>query len=326
MTNAAPRLLVGLKPSDSTRAAIDRALPGVPWAFAEATPPPPTSEVEALLVGALDRGPLASFDPRSAPRLAFVQRIYTGLDGFPFERFPPSVAVAGNVGAFAPYVAEQAVMLALAAARDLNSAREKVAAGVLRPAPEERSLLGATVAILGLGSIGTEIARRVRPFGAHVVGVNRSGAASAEAERTFAADRLREALPGSAVVFEARPLTRRTERSIGAAELAAMPEDGILVNVGRAATVDADALFDHLRGHTRFRAGFDVWWEEDYREGRLPDSARFAALPNFYGTPHCASVIPGAEARALTAALENLDRFFRDGRPRFVVDRSEYVD
>jgi len=37
-------------------------------------------------------------------------------------------------------------------------------------------------------------------------------------------------------------------------------------------------------------------------------------------------VIPGAEARALAAALENLDRFFRDGRPRFVVDRSEYAD
>ena len=325
MSAGPPRLLVLLNRTDATQAALDRAFPDVPWAFSDDPSVTDRSAVEALLVGSLAGG-VQQFDPGTTPRLKFVQRIYTGLDGFPFSRFPPAVAVAGNVGAFGPFVAEHAVALALDALRDLSGGAAMVRAGRLRPPPEIRTLVGATVTILGYGEIGREVVRRLSGFGCRFVGVNRSGLPGDGVDRMFPAERFREALPEAALVVEVRPLTRQTERTIGKAELELMREDAVFVNVGRAATVDAAALFDHLRAHPRFRAAFDVWWDEDFSSGQLKSEWPFASLPNFYGTPHCATTLDAATPRALGTAVENLERFFRSGAPLHLADRSEYSD
>ncbi len=323
MSAPLPRLLVAIKPSDAARAAIDAALSGVPWAFESESTSAAWKEVEVLLLGSF-AGRGDELKGSDLPALKFVQGLYTGLDGFPFDRFAPPVEVAGNVGGYAPFVAEQALVLALAAARDLNTAREMVQTGRLRPAPDQRTLFGATAAILGYGAIGAEIASRLRPFGARILAVNRAGTPVDVADRTLPGDRFRELLPDADLVFEVRPLTRRTEASLGRAELGMMRETGILVNVGRAATVDPAALYEHLRAHPTFRAAFDVWWDEDFRAGRLGGPFPFATLPNFYATPHCASALPAAQPRALASALVNLARYFRSERPQFIVDRSEY--
>ncbi len=323
MSVAPPRLLVAIKPSDAARASIDAALPGVPWAFEAESAPAAWKQVEVLLLGSF-AGRGDDLTGSLLPSLRFVQGLYTGLDGFPFDRFAPPVEVAGNVGGYAPFVAEQALVLALAASRDLNTARGMVQSGRLRPAPDQRTLLGATAAILGYGAIGAEIASRLRPFGAHLLAVNRTGTPVDGAERTLPADRFRELLPDADLVFEVRPLTRRTQGSLGRGEFDRMRETAVLVNVGRAATVDPAALYDHLRAHPTFRAAFDVWWDEDFRAGRLGGPFPFATLPNFYATPHCASALPAAQPRALASALVNLARYFRSERPLFIVDRSEY--
>jgi phosphoglycerate dehydrogenase-like enzyme len=318
------RLLVALKANDSLRSALDRSLPDVAWGFIEDVAPPDRGSVEAMLVGSA--AGFADLDARTTPALKFVQRVYTGLDGFPFSRFPPSVGVAGNVGAFAPFVAEHAVALALDALRDLPAGAAMVRTGQLRPGPEERSLVGATVTILGFGAIGREIQRRLSGFDCRIIGVNRTGASAAGVDRMYPAERFREALAGSLAVFEVRPLTKSTMGTIGRAELQRMSEGAVLVNVGRAATVDPAALFDHLQAHPRFRAAFDVWWDEDYATGRLDSRWPFGSLPNFYGTPHCATALDAATPLALESAVANLGRFFRDGAPLHVVDRSEYPD
>lgn len=323
MSGADPLLLVVLPKSGDVDTLVPKLLPGIPWAYLDPNRPATLSSVRAMLTDSL-RGELAGFDPRTIPHLQFVQQVSTGLDRFPFERFPASVAVAGNVGGFAPYVAEHAVALALAAARDLHTAQVMVEAGRLRPAPRERSLVDATAVILGYGAIGRAIAERLRPFGARVVGLNRTGTPAPGAVEVFPASRLREAVGAGPFVFEVRPLTRATYRTIGAAELGAMRPDAVFVNVGRAGTVDETALYEHLRTHPEFRAAFDVWWEEDPVQETITCRHPFAQLTNFYGTPHSADAFEASDRRALRMALENLARFFRDGRPLFVVDRTEY--
>lgn len=323
MEDPHPRLLVTVRPQDDLRDALNAQLPEVPWGFLGSTPPGHRADVEAMLVGGLTQE-APEFDPASTPKLEFVQRLYTGVDGIPFSRFPGSVRFAGNVGAFAPYVAEHAVALALAAARDLWTGREMVRTGRLRPPPEQRLLRGATAVILGYGEIAREIARRLAPFDTRVCGLNRSGAPSPGAERMFAADHLREALSAGDFVFDVRPLTRRTSGSIGRAELEGMRPEAILVMVGRAATVDEEALYHHLVSHPRFRAAIDVWWQEEYESGQLPSRFPFAELPNVVGTPHSAGFAPGAPARVARLAVENLARYFRGGQPDHLVDRSEY--
>jgi len=319
-----PQLLVTLRARPELRDGLNRGLPDVGWAFLEETPLERRDDVRALLVGSFARD-VAPFDPATTPRLEFVQRLYTGLDGFPFSKFPDRIRVAGNVGAMAPYVSEHAVALALAAAHDLYAAREMVRTGQLRPAPVQRLLYRTTAVILGYGGIGREIARRLAGFEVRVVGVNRTGAPAEGAEEMFPADRLREALSLGDFVFEVRPLTRRTARTIGRAELEAMRPAAIFVNVGRAGTVDEEALFHHLQSHPDFRAGLDVWWNEDYTGGTLLGKFPFMSLPNVVGSPHSAGVAPGEEPRILEHALENVRRYFRTGQPQFVVDRAEYT-
>lgn len=323
MNERSPVLLLALRKSPEVDALVGEVLPGTPWAYLDPGRPADRGSVKAMLAERL-RTDFAGFDARTTPNLRFVQQVSTGLDRFPFEWFPSSVAVAGNVGGFAPYVAEHALALALAAARDLHTSQSMVRSGRLRPPPHERTLIDATAVILGYGEIGRSIAQRLAPFGARVVGLNRMGSPAPGVAEMFPATRLHDALSAGSFVFETRPLTRATAGSIGTSELLAMRPDAVLVNVGRAGTVDQDALYEHLRTHLEFRAAFDVWWEEDYERGTLAPRHPFARLPNFYGTPHSADAFEASDRRALRMALENVGRFLRDGHPLFVANRAEY--
>jgi phosphoglycerate dehydrogenase-like enzyme len=319
----AARLLVTLPASDETSRAIAARLPAVPFLFAGAHPAGPWPSVEAILTGSLDRE-LPQWDASKAPQLKFVQRLYTGLDGFPFDRFPSTVKVAGNVGAFAPYVAEQAITLTLALLRNLPAGLAMVKAGRLRPAPESRSLVGRTVLLLGYGEIARAIASRLHPFGATIEGVNRDGSARDGCDRMFPASQLGAALSRADVAIDCRPLTVATRNSVGTAELGRMKPTAVYVNVGRAATVDEAALYAHLQSHPDFRVGMESWWLEDYEKGTLGSHFPFANLPNLIGTPHDAGFVAGSRPGILNSALDNLARFFAGQPPRYVADPAEY--
>ena len=318
-----PRLLVAVRPRDEVGQALDHHLPGVEWRYATESPAREWEEVEAMLLGSVERD-LGDLDVRPLPRLRFVQRVYTGMDGVPFDRFPERVRFAGNVGAYAPFVAEHAVAIALAAARELPRAHALVQAGTLRPPPVQRLLWERTALILGYGEIGRAVAERLSGFGTRVLGLNRSGRMAPGCLGMFPADRLLEAVKEGDFVFDTRPLTRATEGTIDGPVLAAMKPTAVFINVGRAGTVREEALYRHLLEHPEFRAALDVWWHEDFAGGRIEHRFPFGKLPNFVGTPHSAGFGPGVEAYVLSRALANLRRFFAGEEPRYVVDRAEY--
>ncbi len=318
------RLLVTATPSDEILAELDRQLPTVPRVVAEPPESGPWPRVEAWLVGSVDRE-LPRWDPVRTPRLRFVQRLYTGLDDFPFGRIPPGVEVAGNVGGYAPFVAEHAVTLLLALAHDLIGNREKVRTGRLRPPSPNRYVADRTVLLLGYGEIAHEIASRLRPFGARIEGLSRDGSARPGVARMYPAAALRDALPAADFIVDCRPLTRSTRGSIDRAALRGMKRLAVFVNVGRAATVDEASLFEHLRAVPEFRAGLDVWWQEDFERGTLGTRFPFSELPNFLGTPHVAGVGRTALLHAIGTAVANLARFFHGRSPLHLAQREEYV-
>jgi phosphoglycerate dehydrogenase-like enzyme len=323
MSSDAPRLLVALQASDGLDGTLSAALPDVRFAFVASSAPYAWKEVEALLVGSVDRE-LPGFERASTPNLRFVQRVYTGLDGFPFERFPPPIRVAGNVGGYAPFVAEGAIALALASARSVVAANAMVAEGRLRPPPRASTFRGKTALILGYGSIGREIAGRAAGLDMRVIGVNRAGRMAPGVVAMFPADRLEEALGEADVVFDARPLTRETRGSLGALQFARMKPAAIFVNVGRAGTVVEEALYQHLHDHPEFRAALDVWWDEDFGGARLAARFPWSRLPNLTASPHASGAVPEASPYGLAKALENVARFFRGEDPLYVADPKDY--
>jgi D-2-hydroxyacid dehydrogenase (NADP+) len=318
------RLLIGLAPDPSVTVAVERALPGIPFVFVADRPERPYPGIEALLVGNLERI-LPGLTATEVPDLQFVQTLYTGLDGFPFDRMPPGTRVAGNVGGYAPFVAEHAIALLLAAAHDLPGGQRALEAGELRPTSPMMYLGGKTALLVGYGAIASEIARRLAAFGTHCWGVNRSGASRAGVERMFPERELAQAVAGADLVVDCLPLTRATRGRFDARLLAAMRPGAIFVNVGRAETVDPEAFRAHLERHSDFRAALDVWWGEDFLTGRIEHPFPIAGRPNLLGSPHRAGLVPEARPYVLDRALENLALFFGGKDPLYVADPAEYL-
>lgn len=321
------RLLVAVPDCTALRSSLRRSLPRVAWGVIGPASAGPWPNAEALLIGQTS-GVLPISFPHTAPKLRFVQSIFTGLDDFPFSRFGQTVRVSGNVGAYAAAVAEHAVMLVLVLAKNFSPNLDRLRKGELRPLPPNTILRGRTVLLLGYGSVARRIASPLRVMGMRIEGLSRTRRAEPGTSRMFLASELRGAASKPDVVIDCRPLTQLTRGTIDRPILESMQRDAILVVVGRAGTVDEEALYRHLRANPTFRAGTDVWWHEDLHAGRLGRDQRFLRLPNFVGTPHSAgyslAMEPAVESRAYDMAMENLARFFGGKVPRHLADRREY--
>jgi phosphoglycerate dehydrogenase-like enzyme len=180
-------------------------------------------------------------------------------------------------------------------------------------------IAGRTVAIVGVGRIGGEVARLARRFGLRVVGVRRSGRPHRWVHRMFPTRSLRAALRQADFVVVTTPLTPETRGLIGARELDCLPRHAGLVNLGRGAVVDYEALSARLRTRRLAGAVLDVFPEEP-----LPPASPIWSTPNVILSPHCAvddgrAYVP----RCLDIFFDNLRRYL-GGRPlRNVVDRAQ---
>ena len=240
-----------------------------------------------------------------------LQMFSAGVDRIPFEAIPDEVPVASNAGAYAEPMAEHVLAMTLALAKRLPQNHEAMRRGEFDQQTPTRALRGATVAILGYGGIGRASARLFESMGARIDAVGRS-------------DALDPAIANADVVVVALPLTRATRGLIGARELVLMKPDAILVNVARAAIVDEDALYEHLRANPAFSAGIDTWWQEPREGGTFATRHPFLDLPNVIGSPHNSALTAGALAAAGRSAAENIARHLRGETVHNLVDRSEY--
>ena len=178
-------------------------------------------------------------------------------------------------------------------------------------------LAGATVAVLGLGAIGSTVARICRAgFGMRVVGLVRTPGPRPHVDRAFERRELAGALAEADAVVLALPLTPATEHIVDAAGLAAMKPEAYLVNVGRGRLVDEAALIEALRAGRLAGAGLDVAATEP-----PPPESPLWTLPNVLLTPHQAPFTNRVTDHQAAFWGENLRRF-AEGRPlRGLVDR-----
>jgi phosphoglycerate dehydrogenase-like enzyme len=246
------------------------------------------------------------------PRLRWVQLPTMGYDPVELHGVPAGVTVTTAGDAYAPTVAEHAVALLLALVRRLPEA-------VLN-AEQHRwdqsgaraigTLHDATVAVVGFGNIGREMARRLRGFGARIVAVTRSGRPDPLADEVVAADALHDALARSDAVVLAVPLNAQTRHLIDARALTAMRPHALLVNVARGGVVDQVALTAALTENRIGGAALDVTDPEP-----LPPDDPLWTLPNALITPHVAGYGGDVAPRRILALVERNLRNFIEGHP-----------
>jgi phosphoglycerate dehydrogenase-like enzyme len=266
-------------------------------------------EADVLVVSMLWRNELAAL----AGKLRFIQSISAGTDQYDkalLRRHGIRLASAAGVNAEA--VAEHTMALILALSRRLPEARDNQRARHWRGmigdlARREDQLTGRTLLVVGLGRIGSRLARLAKAFDMRVIATRRDPAAGAAgADAVHGNDRLHALLGEADIVALTCPLTPETERLIDAAALAAMKPAAHLINVARGRVVDEPALIAALKDGRLAAAALDVTVEEP-----LPAASPLWSLPNVLITPHTAGETRAYEDGVIDLLLANLERLRR---------------
>jgi len=176
-----------------------------------------------------------------------------------------------------------------------------------------------TVGIVGLGSIGRQVARLSKVFGMRVLATRRSTRSATRTRNVdilFSQNQLPQLLSDSDFVVLALPLTPETNNLIGEEELLTMKPTAYLINIGRGNIVDETALTRALEENWIAGAGLDVFVTEP-----LPVESRLWELPNVVFSPHVAGEIEDYDLQATRLFADNLRRYLSGKRLRNVVDK-----
>jgi phosphoglycerate dehydrogenase-like enzyme len=293
------------------------------------------SRTDVLYAGAPPR------DLTRAPGLKWVQLHMAGINALHDHPLYTTSAVplTTTSGVHAGTIAEYAITLLLALAHRVPTMVEWQRRGTWPPDAQRWPLFvptevrGATLGVIGYGSIGRELARiATTAFAMSVLACKRDpsrhedpgycapGTGDPEGrlpDAWFAPEKLHDLLARSDVVVMAAPLTPATDRLLGAAEFAAMKPSAYFINVGRGATVDEPALAAALRERRLAGAAIDVFAEEP-----PPAGHPFFALDNAIVSPHVSGFLPSYDDRCAELFAENLRRYLRGAPLLNLVDRA----
>lgn len=237
-----------------------------------------------------------------------------GFDGYPVDAFERDGIAFSNCPGISPgTVAEHALGMAIWFTRRFDNYRQRQANNEWgRRRDDLTDLVDEPACVVGLGRVGDAVARRLDAFGAHVAGVKRTPADyDGVADPVHSPDALLDALTDARLVVLAVPLTESTAGLIGPAELAAVDDDGVLINVARGPVLDTEALLEALSNDTLRGAGLDVFDEEP-----LPADSPLWIHEDVFVTPHCAGTTDKYGQRALEIVVEEYRRWAAGDDPR----------
>jgi phosphoglycerate dehydrogenase-like enzyme len=250
----------------------------------------------------------------NAPKLRLIHTPGAGTNEIDFGAVPPR-AVVCNVYGHETSIAEYVFMMMLALNRDLLNMdrRFRQFDWSDRAKGPQYDIHGRTLGIVGLGRIGSEIARRATVFGMRVVAATRTPDRARQRELGIEVlsgmSDLHWVLSESDFVVVAVPLQQSTFGLLGQAELGAMRPSAFLVNVARGPVIDEDALFEALLARSIAGAALDVWYRypEDKMSGQ-PATHPFHELDNVIMTPHIAGWTFGTFHHRWEVINDNLRR------------------
>ncbi|HJV93205.1 MAG TPA: D-2-hydroxyacid dehydrogenase [Azonexus sp.] len=275
------------------------------------------ADVVERLAGAsiaiVNKVPLPAAAIAALPDLKMVAVAATGTNVVDLEACKARGIVVSNIRGYAEHTVPEHVMaLTLALSRNLFAWRETVQAGRWQQSDQFclfdhpiRDLHGATLGLIGSGSLGNGVARLAEAFGMRVRRAEHKGATSLRPGYTDFA----EVLASADVLTLHCPLTAQTQGLIGEAELRAMKSSALLINTARGGIVDETALIRALKDGWIGGAGFDVITAEPPPAGHPMVDPELLALPNFLLTPHVAWASRPAMQTLADQLIDNIEAF-----------------
>ena len=237
-----------------------------------------------------------------APDLEWLHTFSAGTDHPIFSSIRDAGAtVTCSAGSSAPSIAQTVLLYLLALSRDLPRLRRAQDDRRWSPGPS-RDLHGLRLGIVGLGGIGTEVARLANAFEMDVIGLRRTIRGDEPCE-TWPTEQLIELLGWADAIVVTAPLTAQTAGMFDTGAFAAMRRGAWFVNVGRGEIVDEVALADALSSGHLGGAGLDVFATEP-----LPTTSPLWDLPNVIITPHSSGSTDRSRERSVQQFLENFRR------------------
>jgi glyoxylate/hydroxypyruvate reductase len=257
-------------------------------------------DAEALIA---DAGVMRSHMPFQAPRLRVVFSTNAGLDSLaPYDWLPPGAVLLNNSGTHAAKSGEFGLMALLMLASRVPAMVTNQRQGTWQPIWGS-VLAGRTVTIIGLGTLGGAVAAQAARFGMAVTGVRANPAPHPDCVQVIGTDALDGVLPDTEFLVLACPLTPATRGIMDRRRVNLLPGGAGVVNIGRGALLDQDALCDRLDAGTLSGAVLDVFTPEP-----IPPGHRLWDTPNLIISPHTSADDPN------TYNAMSLDIFFANLR------------
>jgi D-3-phosphoglycerate dehydrogenase / 2-oxoglutarate reductase len=237
---------------------------------------------------------------RQLPELKVISRVGTGMDNVDREAARAlGIAVHNTPDAHVDAVAELTMAGLLSLLRGVPASDASIRNGLFDK-PMGRLLRGKTVGMIGFGKVARALARLLAPWGTSLLATDVTREPSAATSLGAKYVELDELLAGADIVSLHLPYAKDAHHLIGAAQLAAMKPDAILVNTARGGLIDEAALVAHLEAHPKAGAYLDCFEKEPYQGGPL------AKLKNVVLTSHIGSYAREARVRMETEAVDNL--------------------
>jgi len=246
---------------------------------------------------------------RKAPNLKWLHAFNAGVDHPVFkELLDRGVRLTTSLGTNAVPVARTAVTGLLMLSRGFVHWQHAQRRRRWELIPQERfpaDLDTQTICILGMGGIGSELARLCLGLGMSVIGIRRSPQRGEDpVDELYPPHLLAEVLPRCQWLAITCPLTEETRGLVDRDMLSALPEGACVINVARGEVVEETALIDLLKSGHLAGAYLDVFHQEP-----LPESSPLWDLPNVILSPHQAAIARGNEGRVMEIFFDNFERW-----------------
>lgn len=253
-----------------------------------------------------------------AKRLKWIHALSSGIEGMLTPELESAdILLTNSRGIHGIPVAEHVLAMMLNFTRGITAMQENKKAKLWQPLHAEE-IYDKSIAIIGLGSIGREIAKRAKSLGMKVLASKKTISTELFVDKLYTNDQLPQLLPLADFVVVTLPLTKETAGLFDETAFSQMKKTAYFINVARGAIVNENALIKALQSGVIRGAALDVFSEEP-----LGADSPLWELPNLFISPHIAAKSPYYIDRSLKLFIENFNKFLSKSQMINVIDKQK---